>query len=273
MNRKERRAKDAYPASSTSSIKSADDIPLARPDTGTSRSDNDNTKKTKTLVEIVAERQAQLNAKSGSARGGIDANAFKPENIVQLKIGEDGHIISATDPRSPASSSSRQQAPSSPGLGSEYETPWFDTILLTMSLSAVHFTLSVLTAHQYAQELRFRPLVMQTIFVAFPTMLTLIALFHGQLLPSSLTSDRVVPASVRGWIITLRQAVYVVTANAAGCYLVALTNDRGYYAVMKNAPGIGTIWVWAVLELGLLGAVAGAVGPVVYAWWKGYGIL
>ncbi|KIX08532.1 uncharacterized protein Z518_03188 [Rhinocladiella mackenziei CBS 650.93] len=248
MNRKQRRAKAS---SNQPTSQTADDIPLARPDT-TSPSRKT---KAKTLLEIAAERQAQLNPNRS-----VNKTISKPENIVQLKIGEDGQIIN-----DPASASSSLLNPDSEN-GSEPETPWLDTLLLASTLSAVHFTLEVLTVHQYAQELHFPPIIAHTTFVAFPTLTVVIALFHGVLLPISL------PQAVRLWVLALRQVVYVLTANIAGCYLIQLTNDKGYYAVMKNAPGIGTIWVWAVLELGLTGALAGVVGPGIFAWWFGYGI-
>jgi hypothetical protein len=134
----------------------------------------------------------------------------------------------------------------------------------------VHFTLSVLAMHQYAEELRFQPLVAQTLGIAFPTLTVLIALFHGDLLPASLA--RLAPRT-KGWVVAARSLVYLIMANVAGCYLIWLTNDKGYYAVMKNAPSVGTIWVWAVLEMGLLGALTGVLGPGLYAWWFGYGIM
>jgi hypothetical protein len=248
MNRKQRRAKN-----STDHISSADDIPLAPPPEKTKSRDP----KTKTLFEIAAERQAELlGSKSGAhhTQAPIDANAIKPENIVQVKIGPDGSII----PDSSAESASAS------------DTPWLDTVLLASSLGAVHFTLSVLAMHQYAEELRFQPLVAQTLGIAFPTLTVLIALFHGDLLPASLA--RLSPQT-KGWVVAARSLVYLVMANVAGCYLIWLTNDKGYYAVMKNAPSVGTIWVWAVLEMGLLGALAGVLGPGLYAWWFGYGIM
>ncbi|KIW64704.1 hypothetical protein PV04_09620 [Phialophora macrospora] len=246
MNRKQRRARN-----STDHISSADDIPLAPPPEKTKSREA----KTKTLYEIAAERQAELlGSKAGTTQPPIDADAIKPENIVQVKIGPDGSII--PDPSVSTSSAS--------------DTPWLDTVLLASSLGAVHFTLSVLAMHQYAEELRFRPLVAQTLGIAFPTLTVLIALFHGDLLPSSLA--RLSPRT-KGWVVAARSLVYLVTANVAGCYLIWLTNDRGYYAVMKNAPSVGTIWVWAVLEMGLLGALAGVLGPGLYAWWFGYGIM
>ena len=243
MNRKQRRAKN-----STDDVRTADEIPLhVAPYATKSRN-----KKIKTLYDIAAERQAEL---LGS--GPIDTSSLKPENIVQVKIGKDGEIVTDKKASLPASSSE------------EGETPWLDVILLSVSLSAVHFTLSVLTMHQYAEKLRFPPLIWQTLFIALPTLLFLISLFHGQLLPSSF---RNVAPSIKNGAKAARSLVYVVTANVAGCYLIQLTNDRGYYAVMKDAPSVGTIWVWAVLEMGLLGALAGVVGPALYAWWFGYAV-
>ncbi|KAL2429729.1 hypothetical protein ABEF95_003231 [Exophiala dermatitidis] len=249
MNRKQRRAKDSLAASSENTVKTADDIRLERPDLVRTKPPNG-----KTLLEIAAERQAQLNP--GQT---FDKDAFKSNNVVHVKVGEDGQIL-----EDPQSSSSETQA-----MERMVETPWLDTFLLSMSLSAVHFTLEALTAHQYAQELRFPPIVRKTLFVAFPTLTIVIALFHGLLLPVSATR---VPELLKLWTLALRQFAYVATANVAGCYLIYLTNDEGYYAVMKNAPSIGTIWVWSVLELGLLGALAGVIGPGIYAWWNGYGI-
>lgn len=267
MNRKQRRAKETSPAS----IKSADDIPLARPDEYNGKVPEG---RSKTLLEIAAERQAQLATGSGGGgriAGKVDASAFKPENIVQVKIDKDGNLITP-DGGSAATISSRSST--SGEEGSESETPWLDTLLLSITLSAVHFTLSVLAMHQYAESLRIAPLARQTLVTAFPTLTGLVALFHGLLLPRSLVAwfSAQKQKRLRDYVLLARGAVYVVTANVAGCYLIALTNDRGYYAVMKDAPGVGTIWVWAVLEMGLVGALAGVVGPAAYAWWYGYGI-
>ncbi|EXJ55912.1 hypothetical protein A1O7_08843 [Cladophialophora yegresii CBS 114405] len=259
MNRKQRRAKDS---TSTNHINTADDIPLAPPPKKTKAQTRD--PKTRTLLEIAAERQAELlgGSKSGLHAAPIDANALNPENIVQVKIGPDGSIVPDLSATSPLGVSASAAAS---------DTPWLDTILLASSLSAVHFTLSVLAMHQYAEELRFPPLVLQTLGIACPTLTVLIALFHGNLLPSSLA--RLSSPAAKGWVVAARSLVYLVVANVAGCYLIWLTNDKGYYAVMKNAPSVGTIWVWAVLEMGLVGALAGVLGPGLYAWWFGYGIM
>lgn len=244
MNRKQRRAKDSH----NSSTRTADDLPLAQPDRSPSA------RNAKTLFEIAAEKQSQLNPNARKFNSNIN-----PENVVQVEIGEDGKVV---------------PNPALKSLGGEVEerseTPWLDAILLSTSLTAIHFTLEVLTVHQYAQELRFSPIFAHAIFTAWPTLMVVVSLFHGLLLPISMEHFS---NPVQRGIIILRQLIYVAVANSAGCYLIYLTNDKGYYAVMKNAPAVGTIWLWAILELGPVGALAGVVGPGSYAWWHGYGIL
>jgi len=249
MNRKQRRAKESQNSSSTR--ETLDSIPLAQPNRSPSA------KSPKTLIEIAAEKQAQLDPKGQKFSG----SNIRPENVVQVEIGEDGKVIP-----NPALKSLETAA----GDAEESEeTPWLDVILLATSLGAIHFTLEVLTVHQYSQELHFPPIFAHTIFTAFPSLMLVISLFHGLLLPISMGGFS---KPVQEWVTSLRSLVYMVIANLSGCYLIYLTNDKGYYAVMKNAPAVGTIWVWAVLESGLFGALAGAIGPGAYAWWYGYGI-
>ena len=38
---------------------------------------------------------------------------------------------------------------------------------------------------------------------------------------------------------------------AAGCYLIQITNVYSYYHVLKQAPPLGVLWVWSVIELDL----------------------
>lgn len=250
MNRRQRRAQETP----KTKPQSADDILLSQPDR------SGKSTKTKTLYEIAAKKQAEL-LPQAKAFDGKNASA---SNVVNIKIGSDGKIIkegehTGTDPNTAGADSNVEPIP-----------PFFDTLFLTASLSMIHFTLETLTVHQYAQELRFPPIFKHTFLVAFPTLFFLIHLFHGHLL--SLSSGRFSPR-VKNVIHMLMQIVYVVIANVSGCYLIQLTNDRGYYAVMKNAPSVGTVWVWSVIELGLAGALAGVIGPGIYAWYNGYGVI
>lgn len=58
-----------------------------------------------------------------------------------------------------------------------------------------------------------------------------------------------------------------------GCYLIHITNVYGYLAVMKNAPGIGCLWIWSVVELDLLWAVPSLGICIGFLKWKGYSYL
>lgn len=237
MNRRERRAKDAK----QSKIQNADDIPLARPP-------QDNQRKAKTLYELAAERQAQLAAESGS----------KPEiptedNVVNVAIGPNGEIKTLDGSALPS-----QQ--------NEDINPWLDTLLLSVSLSMVHFTFEALTLHQYAEELQWDKVFWDTILQAFPILTLLIHFMHGHLV--TIKTSKKISDAIGG----LKQILFLLVANFAGCELVRITNTEGYMAVMKDAPSIGTVWVWSVIELGLLGAVSAVAGPAAYAWYNGYGI-
>lgn len=239
MNRKQKRAQSSKKSKDDGDV----DVPLARPP-------EDAGPKGKTLYELAAERQAAL--APGSKL--FDTSPTQ-ENVVNVAIGPDGEIRTLdgnTLPGQPAT---------------EDVNPWLDTLLLAVSLSALHFTLEALTVHQYAAELVWRHVFWHTVLQAFPVLFLLIHFMHGHL-ASIRTSKRTADA-----IDGLKQLLFVVIANVAGCYLIYLTNDKGYMAVMKNAPSIGTLWVWSVIELGLIGALAGVAGPGAYAWYHGYGII
>ena len=242
MSRKQRRAQEN--ALKQSTVQSAADIPYARP------TDTSKPKPSKTLLDIAAEKQAQL----------VPGSKLDPKNIANVTVDNDGKVVPL-----PGSSIENLEDPSTIEI-----SPWLDTLFLSISLSLIHFTLSTLTMHQYAQSLEFPPLIRTTLFTAFPTLFLIVHLFHGHLLPISTTN---LSSRRKSFLNILRQGVLLALANVSGCYLIYLTNDKGYYAVMKNAPGVGTLWVFAVLELGLVGALLGVVGPGIYAWWHGYGVL
>jgi hypothetical protein len=54
----------------------------------------------------------------------------------------------------------------------------------------------------------------------------------------------------------LHQLLFFVGSVSAGSYLIHITNTYGYYAVMKQAPPVGILWIWSVIELDLLWAVS-----------------
>ena len=245
MTRRQRPAGGAN--SSATPLTSAADIPLARPST--------TPQERKTLLEIAAERHAQL-APRGQP---FPRSNSSPTETQFVTISPDGKITeSSTTSPSLAEASTPESI-----------SPVFDTLFLALPLSCLHFTLSFLTVHQYAQELKILPIILNTIFIAFPTLSLTIHILHGHLFG---LASRSVPGSLQRAALVAQQILFFLAANVAGCYLIYLTNDKGYYAVMKKAPSIGTVWVWSIIELGLAGALAGVAGPGLYAWWNGYGI-
>ena len=212
----------------------------------------------KTLYEIAAEKQALLGPK-GTPFVDAASGATKTKYV---RLNPDG-----------STSEVLQTPQDEDNLADDVPpNPFFDTLFLALPLSALFFTLSVLTIHQYAAQdkLSFLPIARETILIALSTLFLLIHLAHGHLLPIQLSTN-LNPSVARAFKM-LQQVVFVLAANVAGCYLIYLTNDRGYYAVMKRAPAVGTLWVWSVIELGLVGAVLGVVGPGIYAWYNGYGV-
>jgi hypothetical protein len=69
------------------------------------------------------------------------------------------------------------------------------------------------------------------------------------------------------------QLLFFAGAVAAGCGLIRLTNEHGYYANMKRAPGLGCLWIWCVAELDLLWALPSLLLCLLYLKLGGYSIL
>ena len=70
----------------------------------------------------------------------------------------------------------------------------------------------------------------------------------------------------------LRQAIFFATSVAAGCYLIHVTNTFSYLAVMKQAPPLGCLWVWSVIEMDLPWATLSLAGAGFFLWSRGYSI-
>ena len=153
---------------------------------------------------------------------------------------------------------------------------FLDTLLLSFPLTTLHLTLAYLAAHQYADEIQLRRLLKESALIAFPTLTFLIHLAHGHIISFSLARNHKrkshFPTSLSPP--SLRTFSFLFVAIYLGGKLIAITNNEPYYAVMKKAPAIGTLWVWAILEMPLGAAVLGALGPLGWgALWMGYGIL
>ncbi|ORY81829.1 hypothetical protein BCR35DRAFT_304001 [Leucosporidium creatinivorum] len=67
----------------------------------------------------------------------------------------------------------------------------------------------------------------------------------------------------------LIQALLFGLCLGTGIALVHITTTESYLKVMRQAPGIGTLWVWSVVRLDLGWAVLGLLGVGAGVWWRG----
>ena len=47
------------------------------------------------------------------------------------------------------------------------------------------------------------------------------------------------------------KTIFFAMSVAAGCYLIQITNVYSYYAILKQAPPLGVLWIWSIIELDL----------------------
>lgn len=133
--------------------------------------------------------------------------------------------------------------------------PFLDALLYTSTLTVIHFTLTFLVHHQYASEPpSLGPLFLSSSVFSPTPLLFLVLVFILHPRASHLAT----------------QVLFAAMAIVAGGWLVYATNDEPYMAVMKKAPALGTLWIWAIVEMRWEWALAclSVVGG--WGWWKGY---
>lgn len=273
-NRKQRRAL-AIPSTAENSFDPSS-IPLSLPPPADSSRSK---QKGKTLLEIATERQKDL--LSCKSKNGVSTPATlnlttEPAETQFLQISESGEV-SHFNPEDADSISAGQ--PSSQRSDPEVPPPpLIDTVLLSLPLAAVHFTLAFLAAHQYAQNIPVGQLVRESAIVAFPILTFLIHFAHGHIISfgsGRILHHKMLKPTARNITIylvpTLRTAFFLPLAIYLGISLVLITNESPYYAVMKRAPAIGTLWVWCVLEMSVGAALLGVLCPIGWGMlWRGY---
>lgn len=276
-NRKQRRAAAAADSFDPSSV------PLAHPPRDTA---SNGQKNERTLVDIIAERKESLLSTEGIANS-TDAKAGPRTRFVTVdpSTGE----ISGFDPNVQGDKGTGQEKDESESQGVEEPLPVFlDTVLLSFPLTTLHLTLAYLAAHQYAVEIPVSNLLRESAFITFPILTLLIHLAHGHIIsfghlttmndePSlfPLTPEKRSISFLRRLIFppSLKTLAFLPLAVFLGVKLMTITNNAPYYAVMKRAPAIGTLWVWCILEVPLGASLLGALGPLGWGvWYKGYGI-
>ncbi|TQN70444.1 hypothetical protein CSHISOI_05030 [Colletotrichum shisoi] len=141
-----------------------------------------------------------------------------------------------------------------------------DTLLWTVSLAMVHGTFDVLVQNQYAMSIEYSAIISRTL-VAF---VVLFFLFYN--LHAHPTSPNLVPGLPLRFQHPIRQAIFFVASTWAGCHLIYITNRFSYLYVLKQAPTLGCVWIWSVLELDLTVAVVSLAAAGAYLVQGGYAI-
>ena len=188
--------------------------------------------KEKTLLDIASERQLLKGTNSLAEKG--------QPSIVTTTINADGSL-------------SHTRNGQAEELG---DSPWVDVLLYSISLLTLYFTFTFLVHHQYAASPpRVMSLLSET-FVSFTPMVLvlLVAILH----PSN------------GHPIV--QAIFAIASLTAGIEIVRISNEEAYLAVMRKAPALGVIWVWAAVE-SRWEVAAGTTAVVgAWTWYKGYAV-
>lgn len=280
MNRKERRA--AQTSSIRKEIDDVSQIPLAPPPAS-----GQHNRQGKTLIELAAERQAALAAEREKSTKAADPKQKGKTEYV--KVGPDGKIIREDG----------TALPSEEEAVDEEMPPLPDTILTSFPLAAVHLILSYVAMLQYAEDVDYPGLFIRSGVIAFPTLTLVIHFAHGHIIsfePLKKLYKR--PAKGKGRMfkpgekyeppeptfwqrvskvfqiffpLTPKTFFFLPFAIFFGVKLIKTTNEKFYYANMKTAPSLGTLWVWAIVELGVGPALLAFVIPVTWAYYfKGY---
>ncbi|KAK4668922.1 uncharacterized protein QC764_701510 [Podospora pseudoanserina] len=206
--------------------------------------------KEKTLLEIAQERN-------------LFAEAEKRQNALRKKTGESGTVDGSSSSEDDEEDDEEDEEK---GLSPTAERI-LETMLWALCLSMLHFTLDVLVQHQYSADRVVWPTVWTRFFQALLVFGLLVYTLHPH--PSKPT---LVPGLPLRYQSVLRQSVFFVCSICAGCYMIHITNMFGYLAIMKQAPSLGCLWVWSVIELELPWAVLSLVGAGGFLWLNGYDI-
>lgn len=233
-----RRGHHAQAKPKKSPTESEADITLSQPDRNNPPSPH------KTLIQIAEERQL-LNRGDRMEK---KKTPIDPNSVITTTINPDGTLSNPV-----ITNSDRQEDDDDDG--DVVASPFLDIFLYAFTLIILHFTLSLLVHHQYASKPpSLAPLFLSsTVFTLTPALLlVLVFVLH--------------PRSAHPAI----QVLFAVISTLAGAWLAYATNEEPYMAIMKKAPVLGTLWIWAIVELKWEWALATLSILGGWGWWKGY---
>jgi hypothetical protein len=164
-----------------------------------------------------------------------------------------------------------------------------ETLLYSVSLAMLHLTLDVLVQQQYALEIEWFKIIqralqglMGTLFPQAPHHLLSADLLTSLACPPTAftalvyalhphaAATTVVPGLPQRFQNYVRQAIFLGMGTVAGCYLIHITNKYSYISVLKQAPPLGCLWVWSIIELHLGLAVVSLALSGFFFWQGGY---
>ncbi|KAJ5408843.1 hypothetical protein N7509_002726 [Penicillium cosmopolitanum] len=207
-NRKQRRAAAATSSLSSTSPVHEIDIPLAHPP----RDNPPQKASERTLYDIIAERQNELQAKAdkaNKARGmpGIPLGQELPPmgkgtrfvtvdasgNIVETDGNIDNDELVDEDSQKHKAGGKVQSSIKDDVDDEDSDVdnplpPFIDTVLLSMPLTTLHGTLSYLAAYQYAESTDAIQIIKDSIMFTFPLLTFLVHLVHGHIFSFRLRS-------------------------------------------------------------------------------------
>lgn len=188
----------------------------------------------KTLVQLAEEREL------------LGSSSAPPVSISTTNINPDGSITSERADKSAVA------------WKDNASSLYLDIALYTVSLTLLHLTLAVLVHNQYAQTPPSVPALFYETTIASPAPWLLLLLVAG-LHPRAADP--------------FAQVFFGIASVACGCWLVKTTNTDAYLATMRKAPPLGTLWIWAVVELRWEAAVATLALVAGWGWLVGYSLL
>lgn len=301
-NRKQRRAA----ATTAHSASPEPEIPLATPPRD---DDSSNRTRERTLYDIIAERQNELLGQAAASQNTLPSTVSnglpaQPKGARFVTVDASGQLVDTdgdldsqvpVNIRAEGTSNGNRIQKTDEVDNDKPLPPFLDTILLSLPLTTLHFTLAYLAAHQYAETIDLQRLLKESLTITLPLLTFLVHFVHGHIvsfrLPRRFSSvlantqpvsilplarEKLSLSFLRRLIFppTLRTTVFLPIAAMLGAHLITITNGEPYYAVMKKAPAVGTMWIWCILEMSFGAAFLGAVGPLVWGvWWMGYGIV
>ncbi|CAM1510217.1 Fc.00g005520.m01.CDS01 [Cosmosporella sp. VM-42] len=179
-----------------------------------------------------------------------------PSEKTLFELAEERELMLKAEMREKELKSQRQRQGQNEEEESEDEGPilspraerFLEAMLWTSTLAMMHFTFDVLVQNQYGTSIKWNKIWWR----AGQAWMMFLILFYP--LHPHKANPILVPGVPKKYQHPIRQTIFFAMSVISGCYLIYITNTFGYLAIMKRAPPLGCLWIWAVVEMDLLWA-------------------